>query len=100
MLLNSLVNIRGMLSVTDLMGTTSLPMSQDAAAGHTQGESLLRLYPQTKELISTSTATKGVNLINELYEIERSFEALTPAEKHKQRQERLKPSLDAFFCMA
>ena len=39
-----------------------------------------------------------MNLINELYEIERSFEALTPAEKHKQRQERLKPSLDAFFA--
>ena len=54
--------------------------------------------PTDKELISTSTAAKGVNLINELYEIERSFEALTPAEKHKQRQERLKPSLDAFFA--
>jgi len=54
--------------------------------------------PTDKALLSTSTAAKGVNHINELYEIERSFEALTPAEKHKQRQERLKSALDAFFA--
>lgn len=42
--------------------------------------------PTDKELVSTSMATKGVNLINELYEIERSFDGLTPEEKHKQRQ--------------
>ena len=42
--------------------------------------------PTDKELVSTSMAAKGVNLINELYEIERSFDRLTPEEKHKQRQ--------------
>ena len=54
--------------------------------------------PTDKELIPTSAAAKGVNLINELYEIERSFDGLTPEEKHKQRQEQLKPALDVFFA--
>ena len=54
--------------------------------------------PTDKELISTSTAAKAVNLINEFYAIERSFEGLQPEERHKQRQERLKPALDAFYA--
>ena len=54
--------------------------------------------PTDKELISTSTAAKGVNLINEFYAIERSFDEMKPEEKHKQRQERLKPALGAFFA--
>ena len=54
--------------------------------------------PTDKKLIPTSAAAKGVNLINELYEIERSFDGLTPKEKHKQRQEQLKPALDVFFA--
>ena len=54
--------------------------------------------PTDKELVSTSMAAKGVNLINELYEIERSFDGFTPEEKHKQRQEHLKPALDVFFA--
>ena len=54
--------------------------------------------PTDKALLSTSTAAKGVNLINELYVIERSFDEMKPEEKHKQRQERLKPALDAFFA--
>lgn len=49
------------------------------------------------ELILTSAAAKGVNLINEFYEIERSLEELEPKVKHKQRQEQLKPALDVFF---
>lgn len=53
--------------------------------------------PIDKALLSTSTAAKGVNLINEFYVIERSFDEMKPEEKHKQRQERLKPALDAFF---
>ena len=54
--------------------------------------------PTDKELIPTSAAAKGVNLINELYEIERSLEELEPKVKHKQRQEHLKPALDVFFA--
>ncbi len=54
--------------------------------------------PTDKELVSTSKAAKGVNLINEIYTIERSFDGLDPEEKHKQRQERLKPALDVFFA--
>lgn len=53
--------------------------------------------PTDKELVTTSTAAKGVNLINEFYATERSFDGLEPEEKHKQRQERLKPALDVFF---
>ena len=54
--------------------------------------------PTDKELVSTSMAAKGVNLINEMYAIERSFDELDPEEKHKQRQEQLKPALDVFFA--
>ena len=54
--------------------------------------------PTDKELVSTSKAAKGVNLINEIYTIERSFDGLDPEEKHKQRQEQLKPALDVFFA--
>ncbi len=43
-------------------------------------------------------AAKGVNMINELYAIERSLDGLRTEEKHKQRQERLKPALDVFFA--
>lgn len=35
--------------------------------------------------------------INEFYAIERNLEGLEPEEKHKQRQERLKPALDVSF---
>ncbi|MGN1086170.1 MAG: IS66 family transposase [Porcipelethomonas sp.] len=54
--------------------------------------------PTDKELVSTSMAAKGVNLINEMYAIERSFDGLDPEEKHEQRQEQLKPALDVFFA--
>ena len=58
----------------------------------------VEVLPTDKELVSTSKAAKGVNLINEFYEIERSLDGLTPEEKHKQRQEQLKPALDVFFA--
>lgn len=54
--------------------------------------------PTDKNLISTSIAAKGVNYINEIYAIERSFNGMEPEEKYKQRQECLKPTLDAFFA--
>lgn len=53
--------------------------------------------PTDKELVSTSKAAKGVNFINEMYAIERSFDGLDPEEKHKQRHEQLIPALDVFF---
>lgn len=56
--------------------------------------------PADKELVSTSMVAKGVNLINDMYDIERSLDELPADEKHKQRQERLKPALDMFFRMA
>ena len=51
--------------------------------------------PTDKELVSTSMAAKGMNMINVFYTIERSFEELDSEEKPKQRQERLKLALDA-----
>ncbi len=54
--------------------------------------------PTDKELVPSSMAAKGVNLINELYAIERSLDELSKEEKHKQRQERSKPALDVFFA--
>ena len=58
----------------------------------------VKALPTDKALLSTSTAAKGVNLINEFYAIERSFDEMKPEEKHKQRHEHLKPALDAFFA--
>lgn len=52
--------------------------------------------PTNKVLISSSMSSKGVNMINELYAIERSFDGMKPEEEYKQRQERLKPALDVF----
>ena len=57
-----------------------------------------RLLPTDKDLLFTSKAVKDVNHINEIYTIERSFDGLDPEEKHKQRQEQLKPALDVFFA--
>lgn len=54
--------------------------------------------PTDEKLIPTSMAAKGVELINEFYKMESSFEELKPEEKHKQRQEKLKPALDVFFA--
>lgn len=54
--------------------------------------------PTEQELIPTSIAAKGVNFINEIYTVERSFEGLDADERHKMRQEKLKPTLDAFFA--
>ena len=53
--------------------------------------------PTDKELVSTSMAAKGVNFINDIYAIERSFDGFTSDEKHNRRQEQLKPALDVFF---
>lgn len=58
----------------------------------------MEALPTDKAPLSTSTAAKGVNLINEFYAIERSFDEMKPEEKHKQRHEHLKPALDAFFA--
>jgi transposase len=65
--------------------------------------------PTDKALLTNSAATKGVELCNEIFLLEREFEGkdecgvqfkepLTANERHKQRQERLKPILDAFFA--
>lgn len=54
--------------------------------------------PNDKELLPTSQAAKGVGYINKIYEIERSLGNLSQEEKHKQRQERIKPVLDEFFA--
>lgn len=62
------------------------------------GRKFVEALPTDKELVPTSMAAKGVNMINEFYAIERSLEGLDPKEKHKQRQERLKPALDVFFA--
>lgn len=53
--------------------------------------------PNDKELLLTSKAAKGVEYINKIYEIERGFDNLSLEEKHKQRQEQIKPVLDEFF---
>lgn len=60
--------------MTDMTATTSLKSGCWAHARRKFVEAL----PTDKELIPTSMAAKGVNLINELYEIERSFDGRFP----------------------
>lgn len=52
--------------------------------------------PTDKELIPTSIAARGINLINEFYEIKRSLEELEPKEKHNRWQEQLSRLLTSF----
>ena len=88
--------IRDILYVTDMTAATSLN-EKDTRCGcraHTRRNSL-RSFQQIKELVSTSMAAKGMNMINVFYTIECSFEELDSKEKPKQRQERLKLALDA-----
>ena len=65
--------------------------------------------PTDKALLDNSAAAKGLELCNEIFLLEREFEGkdergvqvkepLTANERHKQRQERLRPILDAFFA--
>lgn len=64
--------------------------------------------PTDKALLAKSVAAKGVELCNEIFLLEWEFEGkdergaqikkpLTASEKHKQRQELLKPVLDGLF---
>ena len=67
--------------------------------------------PTDKELLSTSTAVKGVEYCNRLFLLERKYngedekgnriaEPLTPAQRHIERQTHSKPVLDEFFAWA
>lgn len=58
---------------------------------------LVEALPNDKDLLPTSAAAKGVGYINKIYEIERNIDDLSLEEKHKQRQEQVKPLLDEFF---
>lgn len=59
-------------------------------------ENLLKTIPKDKR--EGSDAERGVAYINRLFELERTFKELSPAERYQQRLEKSKPVADAFFA--
>ena len=61
-------------------------------------EAVVKTIPEQKR--KTSDAACGMAYINALFSFERSFENLTPGERHQKRLEQSKPVSDAFFAWA
>ena len=53
-----------------------------------------------EEAIKQSVAYKALTFIAAIYHIEGTLKELTPQERHRQRQEHVKPLVDAFFAWA
>ena len=54
--------------------------------------------PTDENLLETSVAAQGVKKCNEIFDLERQWEDISPEERLQKRQELLKPVLDGFFA--
>ena len=54
--------------------------------------------PTDERLLETSVAAQGVKKCNEIFDLERQWEDISPEERLQKRQELLKPVLDGFFA--
>ena len=54
--------------------------------------------PTEEKLLETSVAAQGVKKCNEIFDLERQWEDISPEERLQKRQELLKPVLDGFFA--